>query len=94
MKTGAKCRFCGKPILWIRMKSGAAAPCDPEPVRFRRGAGGDLMLVTRDGEVVRGKASTPGNSTGEGFTSHFATCMKTTAGAAKQPSAAQTRMEV
>jgi hypothetical protein len=39
------CSTCGKPIVWVRMQSGKAMPCDP----------GNVTIVTDDGRVVRGR---------------------------------------
>lgn len=35
MSKSGTCRSCGKPIYWIKMKSGKMMSCDTEPVTFR-----------------------------------------------------------
>lgn len=41
------CRGCGAKIVWQKMASGRANPCDPQV----------LAVVTEDGAVVRGRIS-------------------------------------
>lgn len=67
----ARCKACGKEILWIKMKSGKAMPVDPEPYRFCKVVGEYTdTFITKDGETVKGIPSV----TMTGYISHFATC--------------------
>lgn len=47
MPDPGKCRSCGADIVWIKMQSGKANPCDAARVR----------IVTADGRVVSGYIS-------------------------------------
>lgn len=71
----AKCRSCGAPIKWVKTDSGKNIPLNDEVVTILPEAGGNVVIVTLEGKVVRGKlamAGTPG--TVQGYISHFATC--------------------
>lgn len=52
MNTGT-CKSCGKPILWIRTRTGRSMPCDTKPVNYRIKPGGDTKLVTPAGDNVK-----------------------------------------
>ena len=70
------CRFCGKPIIFIKTQRGKSMPLDPDPVPFIPDAAGWNIYVTPDGEVIHGCPVTavdrePGEP---GYISHFATC--------------------
>lgn len=41
----AKCKGCGRPIVWVNTKNGRAMPCDDVK----------QTVVTDDGEVVSGR---------------------------------------
>ena len=74
----AKCRGCGKEILWIWTKGGMKMPVDPEPVWVLKETGGDTF-VTRDGRIIIGRKigdawDGPEAMVEECFVSHFATC--------------------
>lgn len=43
----SRCKSCNREIVWIKMKSGKAMPCDPDKV----------VVVTEDGETVTGYTS-------------------------------------
>lgn len=70
----ARCKSCGRPIMWIRMNGGVGKPmpCDPLPVLYREDPNGSVVLVTGAGRVVRGTRDP--ESAKVGYTSHFATC--------------------
>lgn len=77
-----KCRGCGAPIVWIKMKySGKAMPVDEEPVQVLLGEGTD-SFVRGDGIVIIGQAvgdawdDDPNAKVEEAYVSHFATCRK------------------
>lgn len=66
----AKCRSCGKPIVWAQVKvTGSRIPLDPEPVK-----GGNIRLLDRPWvEVLSGKNLD--RATDERmFVTHYATC--------------------
>jgi len=66
----AKCKGCGKPIVWI-----GKIPCDPEQIIYRKENKGSLRVVTPNGEVLSAVPSdNPSTATGIGYISHFATC--------------------
>ncbi len=49
-----RCRYCGKQILWVKMRSGRNMPCNPEMIGYRKpleGKGQEL-IVTTGGETV------------------------------------------
>ncbi len=55
----AKCKGCGREIIWGKTEDGKSIPLDPKPPVYYPVAGqGDGMVVRRGG----------------GFVSHFATC--------------------
>ena len=66
----ARCKACGAEIIWIKMSSGKAMPCDPDPVRYTPDPNGELILVQGNGRIVRGVRG----SNAAGYVSHFATC--------------------
>lgn len=47
-------------------------PCDVKPVRFDFEAGGRDLIVTEEGEVVRGRINR--NGADSGYRSHYASC--------------------
>ena len=70
------CRGCGQEIIWIRMKSGKAMPCDPELMAVYEG--GKKTFVSEEGQILTGTAHKDigGKLLGHGRVSHFATCPK------------------
>ena len=71
----AKCRGCGKEIIWIKTATGKAMPCDPEPVAYWQTAGGKRRIVTPNGEVIACELDgSPDRATGIGYIPHWATC--------------------
>ena len=70
----AKCKSCGAEIIWVKMRSGKSAPCNPEPIHYRKLVHGEnmLLLVTPEGDVTPGQAWK--DSDLFGYISHFATC--------------------
>ena len=67
-----KCRSCGEEIIWIKMKSGKAMPCDVKPIPYRETFSGGMKLVTPAGDVISGNYD--GTSDNFAYISHFATC--------------------
>lgn len=71
----AKCRRCGKQIMFIKMKSGKSMPVDSTFVNFRMNSGGKDRIVLTSGEVIACDANVDSSSAdGYGYISHFATC--------------------
>lgn len=71
----AKCKSCGAEIIWVKMRSGKSAPCNPEPIHYRKfvhNIENMLVLVTPEGDVTPGEACE--DSDLFGYISHFATC--------------------
>jgi hypothetical protein len=77
----AYCKGCGKLIVWTRMQSGKALPCDPELIPFLAGPGKDTF-ITPDGETMHGyrygTISEAGKAENQkiGYVPHWATCQK------------------
>lgn len=76
----SKCRSCGADIDWIKTKEGKNMPVNVEYVNVHPnevgGEKGNTVIVTDEGEVVRGIQV--GDAYEDGYligrTSHFATC--------------------
>lgn len=68
----AKCKACGARIVWINTSAGKMMPCDAKPIPYVEDPAGSLMIVTKDGRVVRAKADAISDEFG--YISHFATC--------------------
>ena len=73
------CKGCGQVILWIKLKSGKAHPCNPLPT-YAEDPNGAETIVTMDGRIAKGKLThilKPDNKVQyRGYISHFATCPK------------------
>ena len=68
------CRSCGAEIRWIKMRSGKSMPVDAAKRTIKKD-GGREVLVTEDGELIRGTfASLEEGANGVGYISHFSTC--------------------
>ncbi len=72
------CRYCGKPIAFIKTEAGKSMPVDPEPIYFLP-EDDYHKFVLMDGTVKRGSPvendETGGTKKTEiGYQSHFATC--------------------
>ena len=74
------CKSCGAKIVWIKTQNGRSMPCNEEQVEYQKNYRGAALIVTKDGEVVRGNIIKEGGSAlvpivdGIGYVSHFATC--------------------
>ena len=60
--------------MWIETKSKKMMPVDAEPVMYVKDPKGDRTIVTREGEVVKGRFDGLIDDLEIGYTSHFATC--------------------
>lgn len=67
-----KCKSCGAFIIWIKTIKGKSMPCNAGKVFYIENVNGKDIIVTPNGEVVRGDINE--NGTKEGYISHFATC--------------------
>ena len=71
-----RCRYCGREIFWMKLKTGNKMPCDPKMVGYRvpvEGRG-EETIVTTGGEVIRADRVYDDGADGMGYISHFATC--------------------
>lgn len=76
----ATCKGCGAPIVFVKLKSGKAIPCNPSPVFIEDKAGREI-IVTVDGRISNGRqehVKCQNQSAVRGYVSHFATCPKST----------------
>ena len=70
----AICRSCGEKIKFIKMKSGKWNPVNVQK-RYIKQDGGNEVLVTESGELIRGTFATlEEGANGEGYISHFSNC--------------------
>lgn len=72
----AKCKGCGRPIIWIMSSGGKMIPCDPTEVLYWKRAKARGKIVTKNGEVVSCDldAGIMEEPTGIGYVPHWATC--------------------
>lgn len=75
MRSGT-CRGCGAAIVWIRMPSGKAMPCDAAPIYYiKKPRSGSKKIVTPNGEVISCEyTEDPHKATGTGFAPHWGSC--------------------
>ena len=71
-----RCRYCGKEIFWMKLKSGKKMPCDPGMIGYRipEEGKGEEAVVTTNGEVIKADRVYDDCADGMGYISHFATC--------------------
>lgn len=71
------CRECGKPLVFIRTKSGKNMPCEAEPVFYWPDDNGPLMFYQRNGTYERGTLQGhPAVPQGSGYVPHWGRCRK------------------
>lgn len=74
----SRCRSCGAPIVWNRMKKSMKMhPVNIETIYFRPSQDGAGTYVTDDGEILKGTPVQDGEDDETvkcGSISHFATC--------------------
>lgn len=74
----AYCKGCGKLIVWTKMQSGKAMPCDPEVIRITPDITGELhaneTFITPEGMTVKAKRDPESDIIG--YVPHWATCPK------------------
>lgn len=69
------CKYCGKPIVMIKVSPNKTVPCDAEAVTYWQSAAGTTSIVTPNGETL--KADLQSNSRGEaavGYIAHRSVC--------------------
>lgn len=73
----AKCRGCGEPIMFIKMRStDKYVPVNPSPVYVEDKTAKDI-IITQDGRVSNGRREYVASNNKlltKGYISHFATC--------------------
>ena len=70
-----KCKNCKQGIRWIRQRNGKFVPCDPAAVEYWPTPNGPDLLITGDGEYIKGSLTEiPGVESCAGFVPHFVTC--------------------
>ncbi len=75
-----KCKFCGAPIVWLKIQNGRPMPCNAETVKYQENYKGKDVIVLSDGKVIKATVVNPNGGglapivDGEGYISHFATC--------------------
>lgn len=79
----SKCKSCGAEITWIKTRDGKSMPCDSEPVYFIPDPKGKSLIVTDNGQTVKGDivdkkvalySQDEKVTVMTGHISHFATC--------------------
>ena len=71
------CRECGKPLVFIRTKSGKNMPCEAEPVFYWPDDNGPLMFYQRNGTYERGTLEGhPAVPQGSGYVPHWGRCRR------------------
>ena len=72
----AKCKACGRDIIWIMSPAGKAIPCDPVAVPYRKAEKAKEKIVTLNGEVVSCVYDDDIEHAPQalGFIPHWATC--------------------
>lgn len=69
------CPACRQPVTLIQTRYGDEIPCGAFPVRYREKRGGDVKIVTPDGDVVCCEPfAERGQATGWGYLPHRLTC--------------------
>ena len=80
MQKRSTCKSCGAKIVWITTTQGKQMPCNAEQVQYQENKRGSALIVTKDGDVVRGNIIDDKQTSlvpvvdGVGYVSHFATC--------------------
>ena len=70
------CRYCGKPIIFIRTGAGKLMPCDATPVKYWRAEdGGGILIYQRDGSSIKGRlCGHDAACAGSGYVPHWTSC--------------------
>ncbi len=71
----AKCKGCGKEIVFIRTESGKSMPCDIDKIMYWEDKKAKGKIVTSNGMVISSKFDgEPEEATGIGYLPHWSTC--------------------
>ena len=73
----AKCRGCGKEIIFVKTPKGNFIPCDPSRVIFSKPGEGKTRVVKLNGEVISctiGAGGDISKAAGVGYIPHWSTC--------------------
>ena len=74
----SRCRYCAAEIIWIKMRSGKAMPCNTGKIPYMEDKNGYMKLVTEDGRLITARmidnTETSTRADGIGYVSHYATC--------------------
>lgn len=70
------CKACGKPIVFIATVAGKKMPCDAMMRAYEPDADGPDTIITKDGQVVRGRVLANASDGGNflGHIPHWANC--------------------
>lgn len=70
-----KCRDCGADIVFVRMTSGKAMPCNSDKVWYRPADGGTQNIIAEAGITTRAELVEPGTPGAyQGYVPHWASC--------------------
>ena len=73
----ARCRGCGKEIIFVKSTAGKFIPCDPSKVIFSKPGEGKARVVKLNGEVISctiGTGDDTSEAVGVGYIPHWSTC--------------------
>ena len=71
----ARCKYCGKEIVWIQTPAGKKMPCDPGLLAYKRRPRARDRVVTSKGEVLAAHIGVNlGVADGLGYEPHWAHC--------------------
>lgn len=73
----AKCRGCGKEIIFVKTPKGNFIPCNPSRVIFSKPGEGKTLVVKLNGEVISctiGAGDDITHAVGVGYIPHWSTC--------------------
>ena len=73
----ARCRGCGKEIIFVRSSGGKFIPCDPSQVIYSKPGKGKARVVTPNGEAISctvGTGDDTSEAVGVGYIPHWSTC--------------------
>lgn len=73
------CRYCGKPIIFIRTTEGKLMPCDATPVRYWLTSERDrgVLVYQRNGTHTRAVLDgLPSACSGSGYRPHWPSCVR------------------
>lgn len=72
----SKCKYCGRPILWVRTTDGKTMPIDPDPTPTGNVVAEDGTDGPRARVLTTAMEFNPAVHGHRRYTPHFATCPK------------------